>query len=75
MPDQRMTLLAACAGLLVTFLGIVPTMSGRAGNAAGNTAAFDAVQTFSVTAAELLPLGLLVLAAAVILSGVGVFNS
>ena len=62
------------AGLIAIFVAILPEAQSSVGASGNSTAAFNATQRVTNISAELLPLGVLVLAAAAILVGVGILG-
>jgi len=73
MPKSIPTM-AVVAGLIAVLMGIIPTAQSQVGNAGNSTAAFDTVTRLSTTLTELLPLGVIILAAAAILYGTGILK-
>lgn len=69
-----MTTMAAAAGLIAVLMGVLPTAQSRVGNAGNSTAAFDAVTTISSFVTEILPFGILILAAGFILYNTGLLG-
>lgn len=63
---QRITVMSMLGGLLAVLMGIVPTARDRVGSAGNSTAAFDALDTLSVTFTEWMPFVILAVAAGAI---------
>jgi len=70
---QRITSMAMVAGLIAVLIGLLPAARSTAapGN---NTTAFNATEPLATTAVELLPLGVLALAAGAILMSTGILG-
>jgi len=71
---QRIVTMAVVAGLTAVLVGLVPASLESVGSSGNSTAVFNATQTLSQTATELLPIGVLILAAGAILSGTGILR-
>lgn len=71
---QRFVTMAAVAGLAAVLVGLVPATLDSVGSSGNSTAVFNATRELSTTSVELLPLGVLALAAGAILKATGILG-
>jgi hypothetical protein len=71
---KRITTMSMVAGLIAVLLGILPNARSNVGANATNSSAFNATDAITQNAAEILPLGILILAAAAIIVGTGILE-
>jgi hypothetical protein len=72
---KRITTMSMVAGLIAVLLGILPAARSNIGANATNSSAFNATDAITRNVAQILPLGVLILAAAAIVVGTGILEA